>query len=272
MTQTWKFLLAKVPRMEARYRYCIAFTARSGSTWLESLLSKTQGLGLPQEWFNPVAAGRTFQRSGCVDLPAYYSYLKRVMARRDVFGLEMTWPQARMVLELTQPDFFADIDHWFYLRRQDYVAQGVSLYKAITNGRFHSVAAREASSVDVAYDGWQIASWILRLLVTEHGFNAFFHAQGLQPRELWYEELVARAPQEVVGEFADTLCLPADARNKMRLDDLVSDFNKVGDEANREMAERFRDEHAAFVAYWDQYREGGIVNRFLKEHPGYTVS
>jgi len=95
MTQTWKFLLAKVPRTEARYRYCIAFTARSGSTWLESLLSKTQGLGLPQEWFNPVAAGRTFQRSGCVDLPAYYSYLKRVMARRDVFGLEMTWPQAR---------------------------------------------------------------------------------------------------------------------------------------------------------------------------------
>lgn len=91
-------------------------------------------------------------------------------------------------------------------------------------------------------------------------------------RQLWYEELIARPPQEVVGEFADTLRLPAAARDEMRLDDLVSDFNKVGDEANREMADRFRQEHAPFVAYWDQHREGGIVNRFLQEYPGYTVS
>ncbi|MEJ2531297.1 MAG: Stf0 family sulfotransferase, partial [Halioglobus sp.] len=267
MTDTWKSLLAKVPKAEARYRYCIAFTARSGSTWLESLLSKTQGLGLPQEWFNPVAAGRTFQRSGCIDLPAYYSYLKRVMGRRDVFGLEMTWPQARMVLELTDPDFFADMDHWFYLRRRDYVAQGVSLYKAVTSGGFHSTSTGHGP-VEVTYDGWQIASFILRLLVTEHGFNAFFEARNLKPRQLCYEELITRTPQEVVGEFADTLCLPPAARQEMRLDDLVSDFDKVGDAVNREMADRFRDEHAPFVAYWDQHREGGIVNRFLKEYPG----
>ena len=271
MTQTWKSLLAKVPRTEARYRYCIAFTARSGSTWLESLLAKTQGLGLPQEWFNPGAAARTFQRSGSIDLADYYSYLKRVMGRRDVFGLEMTWPHARMVLELTHPDFFADIDHWFYLRRRDYVAQGVSLYKAVTTGRFHS-SSTWSEPAEVAYDGWQIASFILRLLVTEHGFNAFFDARGLEPRQLWYEELIARPPQDVVDEFADTLGLPPAARQQMRMDDLVSDFNKVGDAVNREMAERFRDDHAPFVAYWDQYREGGVVNRFLKEFPGYTVN
>lgn len=270
MTQTWKSLLANVPTKEASYRYCIAFTARSGSTWLESLLSKTRGLGLPQEWFNPGAAGRTFQRSGCVDLPEYYSYLKRVMGRRDVFGLEMTWPQARMVLELTHPDFFADIDHWFYLRRRDYVAQGVSLYKAVTTGRFHSVSTGE-ETVNAAYDGREIASWILRLLDTEHGFNAFFDARGLEPRRLWYEELITRPPQEVVGEFADALRLPPGARKQMRLNDLVSDFNKVGDEVNRDMADRFRVEHAPLVAYWDEHREGGIVNRFLKEYPGYTV-
>ena len=198
MTETWKSLLAQVPRTEASYRYCIAFTARSGSTWLESLLSKTQGLGLPQEWFNPGAAGRTFKRSGCVDLADYYKYLKRVMGRRDVFGLEMTWPQARMVLELTHPDFFADIDHWFYLRRRDYVAQGVSLYKAVATGRFHSSSTWD-EPVDVAYDGWKIASCILRMLVTEHGFNTFFEARGIQPGALWYEELIARPPQEVAG-------------------------------------------------------------------------
>ena len=180
MPSKWDQVFASVPAAEAQRRYCIAFTARSGSSWLESLLTNSGILGIPQEWFNPGAAKNTVTRSGSQDLQEYYRYLKRIKRTGDVFGLELTWPQAKMVFEAGYPTLFDDIQNWFYLRRRDYIAQGVSRYKAIQSGRFHSVQT-DRPTVAVEYDGAGIADSILRILSTEFEFNVYFSSTGLHP-------------------------------------------------------------------------------------------
>ncbi|MBT4522023.1 MAG: hypothetical protein HOC23_18645 [Halieaceae bacterium] len=268
MKTQWHDVFESIAASEASHRYCIGFTARSGSTWLGSLIQKSDILGIPLEWFNPDAAGKTVRGSACRDLAQYYQYLKIARTSGDVFGMELTWPQARMVFNSGYPNLFDDIQHWFYLRRRDYVAQGVSLYKAASSGHFHSVQANNKKQ-KVNYDGKAIAASTLRIMATEFGFDSFYSDRGFRTEELWYEDIISTTPEAILMRFIDVLQLPISAYRHVDFGALSSRFEKVGDSQNELMMSQFRREHPEFVAYWDQYRGKRSVDNFVKEYPQY---
>jgi LPS sulfotransferase NodH len=138
MSTQWQEIFESITASEAKQKYCIAFTARSGSTWLGNLIHQTGILGIPQEWFNPGAAKNTVEASACRNIPQYYRYLKVARKNADVFAMELPWPQAQLVFDAGHPNLFDDIQHWFFLKWRDYVALVVSLYKAVGSGHFHS--------------------------------------------------------------------------------------------------------------------------------------
>ena len=271
MRTQWHDVFDAIAAGEAKHKYCIAFTARSGSTWLGNLIQRSGILGIPKEWFNPDAAQNTVQASACRDLPHYYQYLKSARKSADVFGLELTWPQAQLVFNSGSPGLFDDIQHWFYLRRLNYVAQGVSLYKAVRSGQFHSTQIDTEKGL-VSYDGKMIAAYTLRILATEFKYQTFFDRRRIKAETLWYEELISSTTEAVLMRFIEVLQLPESAYKHVNFGALKSKFEKVGNEENEFMESQFNREHPELVAYWDQYRGKRSVEDFLREYPHYTVA
>ena len=132
-------------------KYAIAFTPRSGSTWLGDVLLKTNRMGKPMEWFNASFPGlkkriAEYQSNSIED---YYCAIQNDKSSKNrVFGMEITWFQAQEVFNYIGNDtIFDDIEQWFWLRRKDFLAQGVSLFKAVESGKFHSVDKKDVTPI-----------------------------------------------------------------------------------------------------------------------------
>ena len=76
-TNRWAELFAGNRERRARLNYGIAFTPRSGSSWLSELLAGSGVLGNPVEWFNPNARGGAAELSDCDNIDDYFGYLPR---------------------------------------------------------------------------------------------------------------------------------------------------------------------------------------------------
>ncbi len=266
MSNRWKeaFDAIRASTKGPDQRYFIAFTARSGSTWLCNLLSNTGVLGSPEEWFNPNAVHKVLQQSGCTNIPAFYHYLQLNQSPGGVFGSEITWQQLAQVFKLAPRNLFDDVDHWFFLRRRDYVAQAVSLFKAERSGLFHSVQHKRVPQ-PVVYDGQAIANAAMRSLSSETRFCEYFARQNILSTELWYEDLTSAPPADVVRLFSDTLGLGDAALDGLPDSAFKSRHSKIGDSQNDEMIVRFREENPAFIEYWDRNREQKTRADYVQE-------
>jgi trehalose 2-sulfotransferase len=266
MSSPWAQLFDSLPQAAASRSYCIAFTPRSGSSWLENLLTRSGILGKPGEWLNPGAARNTAVRSGTDNLTDYYAYLKKVMRTEDVFGIEMTWPHINLALQSAHPGLFDDIRTWFFLRRRDFVAQGVSLFKAQQSGVFHSVQA-DRKGKPVEYDEEEIRGCVQRIMTNEFALNQFFAQRGLQPTPLWYEELVTSSAEEVVRLFGEALELAPQTYQSVPFKALKSQHTKIGDGQSESMIQQFKAENTGYVQYWEQHRGKKSHNQFLQDLP-----
>ncbi len=256
---------------EADRLYAIAFTPRSGSTLLADILSRSELVGNPREWFNPALRQRLVINSASRDLEQYYRYLKTNFRSRRVFGVELAWAHLRLLQTSGAPHLLDDIKHWSFLRRRDLTAQAVSLYKAQCSGTYHSIQG-VSPALDVAYDAHAIASWILRLVQQEFGFLRFFDDRNLNVRELWYEELSKEPPTHIVRQWCQAIDLHPDIYAKIDESVLATEHRKLADARSGEMIEQFRAEHAGLLDYWGQYRGRHSVAQFLRTFPGYADS
>jgi LPS sulfotransferase NodH len=261
MINKWPELFATVRQREKRRArgerastlYCIAFVARSGSTWLGDVLSRSGLLGLPKEWFNAEAAQKTVRGSGCTNIHQYYDYLKAERTAGGVFGLELTWPQFLILSEESgERHFLDDIPHWFYLRRRDYVAQAVSLFTAINSGIFHSIH-RYKSAAEVVYDGQAIDNLVNRIMRQEFGWNQAFLKSDRSPVPLWYEEIVSMSPVELVLDFVERLGIGISQDQRDALE-ITSAFEKIRRAYSQALCERYREDYAHRIAHWDTVR------------------
>lgn len=226
-------------------RYMIAFTPRSGSSYLCERLERTQAVGIPREILNkdlmPLVVEQVPART-----PA--EYLERVLSARasgDVSGFKTSWYQlAEFSGEL--PDGF---DHWddyrcVYLVRGDLAAQAVSLYRAIGSNVFHTnipvddAARRRLDDLPYHYD--DIAHWYRHLLEQELAWETWFRERSIVPLRVTYEavhedvEAVTRAILSFLGVRGNDEGLRE-----------PSVFRKLGGSVSADWADRFATEHAA---------------------------
>src|SRR5689334_14797234 len=151
-------LLSTVP--PATRKYVILFTPRSGSTWLTSLLSATGCLGRPEEFLNPAFLRDVAKALNCTSRESLFpALIRRCKTANGVFGVEVRSNDIRL---FSEHDFFDGIGHdarFYCLWRDNIVAQGVSLYKAVTTGKWHSSDGRSEVG-PIAYDTAAIKQWI----------------------------------------------------------------------------------------------------------------
>lgn len=178
---------------KARSEYLIAFTPRSGSSWLTSLLVDTRLAGRPEEWLNPNHLPDILKAHPCRDLTSYVRRIRRIMLsrKRRTFGIECSWFQWKLYLDANQQRVlpFA-FDHHIYWTRRDLLGQALSLYKATETGFFHTVADRaQVAPSAVAFDDARLWDWLLHIYQQEYGWRRYFKRRNIAPLELCYEDL-----------------------------------------------------------------------------------
>lgn len=250
--------------------YFVAFTPRSGSSWLTGLLTSTKCLGRPEEWFSPDNLPGILKNFPKCDLRGYVDMARRrFKTPNGVFGFEASFFQIRQVEEIASlENLFGPDLIYVYLTRRDFVSQAVSLYRAVETGYFHSV---QRVNDDVAnkieslkYDGEKVAFWCAHILQQEHGFERMFSRKKRVPLRMTYEEL-AENPVASVRHIAEHV----DVASAVSWGDVEGSHRKIADAANQAWAQEFRDDYQDFVRYWEVHRgtvtPGGRPDSRLKQ-------
>ena len=257
---TWEAVFARIRDRPPPKTYGIAFTPRSGSTWITDIVGRTKLLGHPGEYFNINAARPSIHHAACTTMEDYFQWLCRARSSNGVFGFEISAPWLELLRQEEKLDVLGDVDLWFFLRRRDFVLQAVSLYLASSSGVFHlrdesgRGPAQSRVSGDVSYDAEAIFERALHIMHGEFLLARYFRERSMEPELLWYEDLIAAGPQAFLRALAASLGVELAPRDEQCIDAIAPAMKKSGGERNREYAERFRAEYPAFVAHWVQYR------------------
>jgi LPS sulfotransferase NodH len=236
-------------RPAPRLTYGIMFTPRSGSSRVTDILTATGALGLPREHFNPNFLPGLAKSFESPEITTYCAAVKRLRTAGEVYGCELTHAHLKRAFDShAQAQALLAPDRWFWLIREDIVAQAVSLSRMVQLRVSHDVgqvdeAARAAADAAFAYDAADIARRLNALRKLENGSEAFFAEIGVAPVRLSYERLSAMDPAAVAALFARHLgvTLPPDTQ-------ATSTHRKLGTDKNDAYAVRFRKEKASLVA------------------------
>ena len=234
----------------------ICFTPRSGSSWLTDRIEKTDRLGKAGEYLNPAFLPGILKRYPATSLPGYLNrVLKATASSSGVASVELTWFHLRNYaaaidlrpLQDSLPKPFDLDSYYMWLCRKDFVAQGVSLYKATESGLFHSpqMKDQEFDPDSILYDGDKLKQWCQHILQQEFGFERWFAKNNIKPLRIFYEDMVEDPDPTlrilfnfVREEFPENL------------DSITSSHSKIGNSHSEQLVRKFKEEEREFVEYW----------------------
>jgi len=202
-------------------------------------------LGIPNEYLNQDFLPQILQSFPAAGPAEYLAHiLKGRVGRNGVSGIKASWFQFANFLELLEDEQCLEGLRYLSLRREDTVAQAVSLYMATSSKVFHTNIEHPPAQLDalqrLTYSYAAIDEWHRHILVQEAGWDSFFAERGITPLKLTYEELDAR-PLLVLRKIARHLGVRPVG---ITLRSEGSVFRKLADERNRAWAQRFREESA----------------------------
>lgn len=238
----------------AHIRYVIHFTPRSGSSWLTDIIAATRQLSAANEAFNPSFIPQIAQAINATDLAGYVQMLQRVLNTRGVYGVEVTSHQIKAVFGgyAAFHAVFGDAP-CFWLIRQDIVAQAVSLAKMVTtkvaHTAGHDMQARQEADLAFSYDPGLIKQWLEHIRAAEVRSERWFADYGLSPLRMSYEATTRLTPLQMVNVVARHIGVP-----DIEPMAFSTQHGKLGTNQNANFAQRFRDEHVAYLAKIDAER------------------
>ena len=244
--------------------YTIVFTVRSGSNLLCDFL-RANGLGQPSEYFQHpfgVANAAYYRELGVApdDFKTFLIRLVNQKSQHGIFGAKLTWDHKNVLVEAVRRHFgrndgllaLSPRHLWVYLRRQDKIAQAVSLWRALKSGTWTSpLHSGEADPVE--YDFFRLLSLLQAILAEEYLWEEFFLKGGIEPVRILYEDLlrepatavlrVAGAVQALAG--VELIRCEADLR-------LRTSLAVQRDRCSAELAARMRDDldHLGVTEHW----------------------
>lgn len=243
------------------FPYFIAFTARSGSTFLTRELFATGRLSRPEEWFNYTNAKAEPRNVEDGFARAFTGIVKNQRSENGVFGCEINWLQLVALRSIIAPkSLFQHRIRWFYLRRRNVVAQAISNFLADRTNVFHSYQLNEGAPKKIAaveYDAMAIKRYAAGFIRQERFFDQWFLEENVTPVNLFYEDIV-RDPVGTVLLFANVLSvhLPNDIRTARP----ENPITRMSSSKNLEFEERFRAEEGDFLARQFDLR-GPVMDR-----------
>lgn len=192
-------------------KFVIFSMQRSGSFLLCRQLINA-GIGIPQEYFNPLHTG-ILRKRWKLTPGDDRAYLRELYARRTtpngVWGAKLQWPQYRAHPAVID-ELLCDASQFIYLYRNDLAAQAVSLHVSLVTGIWgFDVTKTTRSRAGVALDDLQHVSQCAQLIIQEQvAWKKFFVMRQITPLSLSYEDL-AEDQSGAVRRIAKLLGLEA---------------------------------------------------------------
>ena len=225
----------------ARRCYIILFSARSGSSWLGSLLTATELLGKPREYLNPEMVVKTAKQLDARTAEDALQMLLRIkQSPNGVFGMKVRAIDIELFGESLFIDTLGARAVFFHLWRENLVAQGISLYRAVASRRFHSNSVSQVREPP-AYDGAEILHWIRHVAASENDNVRLLRRHDIAARPLIYEQ-ITHDRVGVIRLFAQAMAVPYAPGDFMEAGS--DELAKVGDDWNDEVEARFRGDYA----------------------------
>ena len=199
--------------------------------------------GNPEEWFNQENLDGILDLYPCKNLQDYLKCIKVAQSTtNNIFGSQASFYQLKPVLEtMSLEQIFCPNFKSVYLTRNDFIRQGISLYKAVTSNYYH--ANQDIKAVkNVNYDSSKIKAWILHILYQEFFWEELFKTNKIQPLRITYEQLVKNTGLCVssilshIGVKQAEFNLPDQTKHK-----------KISNRKNEEIYEQFNQENQDFI-------------------------
>lgn len=234
-------------------RYVIATTGRTGSTLLCSRIAEYGSLGFPNEFLNESYVSEFERLFPNPSLRDFEHYISRCFASKDgIFGLKTDWWRFRLARELELfRSFYEPLDLIVWLKREDFVAQAVSLTLARETHLWHvrgdddgSLAARHA---ELEFDAPKIIAQARNILNQEYHWAEFFKTCPAPRLDMTYEALARNVDEGVlaIAEAFELSLVPRQSLPRVR---------KGRSGAGEAWCARFESECADFVEFWQEHR------------------
>jgi LPS sulfotransferase NodH len=227
----------------ARRCYVTLFSPRSGNSWVTSALVVTRQLGIPTEYLNPDEVRDNARKANTTDPAGLLAILRRTrQTPNGIFGLKARAIDIELFGETAFFAAFGAETRYFYLWRDDVVAQGISLYRAVASGRWHSY---DRPAAPPQYDADAIGQWISHVAGIENDNLRLLARQGLRAISLRYEDIIEDR-KGLVATFAKAMgvVLPPGFET-VQADRLP---RRVSDRWNAEAQSRFSATRPDFIA------------------------
>jgi len=209
----------------------VATVERSGSNFLCDLMTQTDRLGKPEEYFSPYVLRRWFAGRGAHAADSCHLVLEAGTTNNAVASFKL-FPFHFQLLqgEINLSEWFG-APRWVWLRRRDLLAQAISLSIAAQAKSWHHQDPEQSTPV---YDARDIDRKLSRLSKHVAMWETYFARTGISPLEIWYEVVTAdpRAAVERIGAFADIHLTDVTVTAGLRV-------KKQRSELNREWRQRF---------------------------------
>jgi len=233
--------------------YVILFTPRSGSSWLTTVLSATRRLGYPEEYINPNFLPGVIKATNARTQQQLIQMLRRRRKTPNgVFGIEV---RSTDITLFGEEEFFGEFDGStivFYLWRGNLIAQGISLYRAVTTRRYHST--EKATTTPPPY-GPEVAEgikqWVRHIAMIENQNFKILARRGLAARFLHYEDIV-RDKNTTISLFLEPMRVTVEGAQPQSNPE--QELRKIGDIWNLSAEEQFRKEEQVYVHTMEQQR------------------
>jgi LPS sulfotransferase NodH len=218
------------------------FTPRSGSSWLAKIAGATQQLGFFEEYINPDFIHEVATQMYANDRITLLAMLRRwAKSENGVFSMEA---RAIDIERFGEAEFFEAFGApavTLFLWRDNIVAQGISLYRAVDTGRFHSA---DAPAPTPEYDPDKIAEWMAHIVEIENQNLALMERHGLHARFLRYEDII-RDRRTTLTIVADSVRI--NLLDKHHAASQENEPHKLADDWNHNAERDFRDKRRDFI-------------------------
>ena len=215
--------------------YAICTQPRSGSNLLCQVLSSTDQLGYPLEYFN--GPGR--RALGLPDFPdapelQIEAILRLGATPNGVYAVKLFASQfAAFSRRLRWMDLLPNL-HFVYLSRDDLLGQAISWARALQTGQYRSMQPAKRLAV---YDAGLIRSQLMAIVRERAQWEAFFARTGIEPLRIVYERFL-----EDRLSYVDLVAKLMDVENPV-VDRRRVDLAIQRDAVTEEWARRFRAEN-----------------------------
>jgi len=238
--------------------FVIWFTARTGSTWLGSLLFSA-GFPKPSEYFHPNKILRIASYLGVNTWADYVNSVKQKRTIDGVFAHEMTfqfWDMLR-----NDGDVMSHLDFSgpsIVLFREDVVAQAVSIYLAVKSKKWHRYQGTEITQneLQIPYNENEIREKILYICKQETGLKEHQNLLIPQAKFLSYEKMAASQPKSVIVSLEQQAEFKASNVDKAR-----SYYVPVRSAISQGMCTQFMERNEQFVADIQSRRKWLLNNK-----------